>query len=198
MNMSKIKREKLVKALVPLLFLLPVLVVLILLIAPLLSFGPQPRIHIPHLFIKEEVPMIRRPGTSAIVLAGPPIQDLVFQINPGAAGMTPVKWAQLIAVELVIDVKIEAEVNSEGFLRVISVDDRGRPAAGAYLRQCLNTWKYTPYKRGRIRFWFHGGNRTVTIDASQLQPVPTGEARVVDGTLHYVVGEGFQLRYGAF
>jgi hypothetical protein len=144
-----------------------------------------------------------RPGTSGIILSGPILKDLKFEINTSAAGLRQVDWNRLIAIDRTAVVTVRAFIEANGQLRFSRKDrnitDSGHPDAGRYIEQVLSTWVYTTYKYGAIRFYFNVAStgKSLTIDASDMQMSNPSGNPVVDGRLHYVTGlSAGQVGYG--
>ncbi len=139
-----------------------------------------------------EVPM--RPGVQGIVISGPPLRDLTFEIDLSAAGIKPINWGQLEGMAPKSELIIRAQVLKNGNLLLTQKDvqDGGYPKAGEYLAATISTWKYKAYKNGWIRFKFTPGatENLLIIDANDLEnnaEIPA-KIRVRNGIMHYVNG----------
>ena len=135
-----------------------------------------------------------RPGVQGIVITGPKIKDLVFEIDGRKAGLKQLDWRRLEAIDRVADVKIRARVTEDGRLEFSrgngDIRDEGHPHAGRMIESVVESWAYTPYKTGTIRFWFNVGSkgRKLVIDKSGLIKKNSIQdiVRVYDGLLYYI------------
>ncbi|RPH90324.1 MAG: hypothetical protein EHM72_19270, partial [Calditrichaeota bacterium] len=99
-----------------------------------------------------------RPGIQGIIISGPVIEDLTFQINPSAPALAPLDWNLLVGMDPTARVMVKAFVARDGSLLLSRADgdirDSGHPRAGEYIESVLRNWTYFPYKTGTIRFFF--------------------------------------------
>jgi hypothetical protein len=135
-----------------------------------------------------------RPGIQGIVITGPKIKDLVFEIDGRKAGLKQLDWRRLEAIDRVADVKIRARITEDGRLEFRrengDIRDEGHPHAGRMIESVVESWAYTPYKTGTIRIWFNVGSkgRKLVIDKSGLikkDSIPD-IVKVYDGLLYYI------------
>ncbi|MBN1560489.1 hypothetical protein JW998_09575 [candidate division KSB1 bacterium] len=140
-----------------------------------------------------EIPM--RPGVQGIVISGPEIKDLLFEIDMTAAGIQPIVWEELKKMVQTAQIIVQARVSPSGDLQFnynSDVKDLGYPDAGQYIANRISTWKYKNTKTGPIRFKFDIGavGHQLTVDPGSLQK-KSGIAEkimVKDGTLYYIPG----------
>jgi hypothetical protein len=145
-----------------------------------------------------------RPGIQGIVISGPVLRDLIFDIDRNTGIPQPIIWAELVGIDQIADVKVRAEISASGRL-VIRDPQRdiqafGFPQAGNYIERILNTWTYFPHKRGTIKFHFNVGSRAykLIIDDTGLQRNPDipEKIRVRNGLMYYIKGlNSSQVRY---
>ncbi len=161
----------------------------------LLSFLPQDNIMIPLTSIEEKIPVPPRPGVKGIIITGPVIQDLVFQVDFKQSQIKKLNWKRIEKIDPTADVKIRAKVLPTGelvFNPVTDVFSPGHSYAGSEIAKIVQTWRFTPYKHGEIRFWFNFASRGVklTIDVHDLRrnaDIPE-KYFVKNGLLFYVKG----------
>lgn len=138
-----------------------------------------------------------RPGIQGVVISGPVISDLIFDINLKAADIQPLDWNKLKTIDRTAEVTVRAKVAADGRL-IIKRDqgdilDRGHPDAGREIEKSLSTWVYFPYREGDIFFYFNvpsKGLKKVIIDATKLKrskKIPK-KNEVQNGLLHYIKG----------
>lgn len=135
-----------------------------------------------------------RPGVQGIVISGPVIEDLIFDIDLRAAGIKPLDWNRLTDIDRTADVTVRARVAQSGALLIEraegDIKDHGHPDAGQYIERILNTWVYLPRKQGTIIFYFNAPSRgkKLIIDSSRLMKndnIPD-KVDVRDGLLYYI------------
>ncbi len=135
-----------------------------------------------------------RPGVQGIVISGPVIEDLIFDIDLRAAGIRPLDWNRLTEIDRTADVTVRARVAQSGALLFNrdqgDIKDHGHPDAGQYIERILNTWVYLPRKQGTIIFYFNVPSRKkkLTIDSSRMDKsdnIPD-KVDVRDGLLYYI------------
>jgi len=119
-----------------------------------LSAIPAAEKRIPFRLEEEEVPTPKRPGTRSIRIVGPPIKTLRFELD-FRRQPRPLNWRYLERIDKRADVMLEGFVDAEGLFVINRVNDRGHPKAGRYIREILGTWRFMPYKTGRIRYYFN-------------------------------------------
>ncbi|MDZ7346865.1 MAG: hypothetical protein ONA69_08755 [candidate division KSB1 bacterium] len=139
---------------------------LLLIIYSLRLFGPTNTVQAIVESEKEIVPP-QRPGTSGIVLSGPMQKPLLFQIDFTKPGMRAIDWNVLQSLGTVAAIIVDVTISNDGRVAVRSVNDRGFPHAGAYVRQCIDSWAYTPYMNGNVTFAFRVGANRVDIFADE-------------------------------
>ena len=154
-------------------------------------------IHIPPFTKIDTLKIPPRPGIQGVVISGPVITDLIFDINLKAADIQPLDWNKLVSIDRTAEVTVRARVAADGRL-IIKRDqgdilDRGHPDAGREIEKSLSSWVYFPYKEGLILFYFNvpsKGTKKVIIDATKLKrnkKVPE-KKEVLNGLLHYIRG----------
>jgi len=107
----------------------------------------------------EKIPIPRRPGTQSIRIVGPPQTLLKFQID-FSKNPTILDWAYLERVDKRADVMVEGVIEVNGDFRISVVRDRGHPQARSYIESVLKTWRFKPYKVGKIRYYFNVPSRS--------------------------------------
>lgn len=117
-----------------------------------------------------------RPGTSGIVLSGPIQKPLLFQIDFTKPGIRPIDWNVLQSLGTVAAIIVDVTISNDGRVAVRSVNDRGFPQAGAYVRQCIDSWAYTPYMNGNVTFAFRVGANQVDIYADERSLISNNPA----------------------
>lgn len=137
-----------------------------------------------------------RPGIQGIVISGPILRDLVFDINLDSGSPQPINWDELVGIDQVADVKVRAVILATGKLVIRDaqrdIQAFGFPEAGNYIERMISTWTYFPYKSGTIKFHFNVGSRAqkLIIDGSGLNrsaDIPE-KIRVRDGLMYYIKG----------
>ena len=179
---------------------LPVLIAIILLFGMLYVFRysgfEKDDVFIPPLAKSDNLKIPPRPGIQGIVITGPIIEDLIFDIDLSAAGLKALNWDRLVGIDRTARVTIRATVNKRGKLlfrrRNNDIKDSGHPDAGRYIEEVLSTWTFFPYKTGTIRFYFNVASKgkKLTIDTRNLEKnsdIP-GKIRVLDGRMFYITG----------
>ncbi len=161
----------------------------------LLSLLPEDNIMVPLTTVEEKIPIPPRPGVKGIIITGPVIKDLVFQIDFKSSQVKKLNWKRIERIDPTADVKIRAKVLPTGelvFNPITDVFSPGHSYAGSEIAKIVQTWRYTPYKHGEIRFWFNFPSRGVklTVDVHDLRrnvDVPE-KYFVKNGLLFYVEG----------
>ena len=129
-----------------------------------------------------------RPGIMGITITGEIIRPLVFSII-GKATVTALDWGRLGNRAVV---KVTATIDDKGRVFITEMRSGGHTEAGLLISEALQTWIYTPYKTGTIKFFFNlpSKGRKLIIDTSGLRrrnDIPP-EKRVYDGQLYYING----------
>lgn len=146
-----------------------------------------------------------RPGIQGVVISGPILKDLVFDIDLSAAGLTALDWNRLENIDRTAVVSIRAKVNTRGelmFDRMANdIKDSGHPDAGRYIERVLSSWVYFPYKSGDISFYFNVASRgsKLIIDAHELEQADHIDdlIYVKNGLLYYIDGlSSRDVKYG--
>jgi len=160
----------------------------------ILSQIPATQKSIPVRITEEEVPIPKRPGTQSIRITGPPLRPIKFQIDFKQNPM-PLDWTYLEKIDKRADVMIEGRVDEKGDFSVSKIRDRGHPEAGKYVNDILSTWRFMPYKKGVIKFYFNvptrKENMKVQIDLRRLEKnfdYVGPNDYLTDGALCYVQG----------
>ncbi|RMF62241.1 MAG: hypothetical protein D6743_12345 [Calditrichaeota bacterium] len=149
---------------------------------------------IPHRAAVEEIPVPRRPGTRSIRIVGPPLKVVRFQLdfkrNP-----QPIDWHLLERMDKKADVMVEGTIDINGGFSINRVQDKGHPRAGRYISSILRTWQFTPYKSGKVKYYFNVPSRVeqmkLQIDLRQLTKNLKFLRRnevLEDGMLFYIEG----------
>jgi hypothetical protein len=144
----------------------------------------------PEFTIEKKLIIPQRPGVNGIIISGPPVRPLSFQIDLSRAGVRSLDWRRLESIDPTTDVRITARINAEGQLKIVNIMMEGHTEAGRLIIDALKTWIYTPYKKGEIRFWFHlpSKGKRFLVDTSGLvrndfipsyQPVFNGQIHLV-------------------
>lgn len=147
--------------------------------------------------VEEEIILPERPGTQSLILTGPLIKPLVFAINMRTPGIKSLDWDALMNVDFTADVRVTATVDDNGSLNFDPIDDvycPGHAKAGEMVSNVLKSWKYTPYKIGKIVIRFNVGavGKKMTVDVSKLErregvdpdtPLKNGKLYLIDGSL---------------
>ena len=150
---------------------------------------------IPLTALEEKIPIPPRPGVEGIIITGPVIKDMIFQIDTKTSQLKKLNWMRIESIDKTADVKIGATVLRNGNLEFNPITDvisPGHSYAGNEIAKVIETWKYTPYKHGRIYFWFNFPSRGVklTIDTHELvrnEDIPK-KYYVRQGLLFYIDG----------
>lgn len=129
--------------------------------------------HLVYANAPSEINIPERPGVRGILISGPKIDPLFFSIDLSKSGVMSVDWDYLMSVDPGTDVKVNAFIDSKGRLH-FDQDDvlmGGHTKAGNYIQQTLRTWRFTPYREGRIQFWFNlpSLGKKMIIDMRQLE-----------------------------
>jgi len=161
----------------------------------LLSLLPEDNLMVPLTSIEEKIPIPPRPGVKGIIITGPVIKDLVFQIDFKSSRVKKLYWKRIERIDPTADVKIRAKVLPNGNLQFNPVNDvfsPGHSYAGSEIAKVVQTWRFTPYKHGEIRFWFNFPSRGVklAVDVHDLRRNPDIPEKyfVKNGLLFYVEG----------
>jgi len=120
----------------------------------LLSQIPEMQKSIPIKIDRDVLPVPKRPGTQSVRIVGPPLKILKFEID-FTRNPRPLDWKLLERTDKRADVMIEGVVDDNGNFRVAKLRDRGHPKAGSYIKSVVSSWRFTPYRRGRIRYYFN-------------------------------------------
>ncbi|GBD93594.1 hypothetical protein BMS3Abin05_01178 [bacterium BMS3Abin05] len=161
----------------------------------LLQRLPPDEMMIPLNALEDKIPIPPRPGIQGIIITGPLIKDLVFQINTKSSMLRKLNWKRIEAIDKTADVKVRLRVLKDGsieFNPVTDVISPGHSYAGSKIAKVIETWRFTPYKSGEIRFWFNFPSRGVklTIDTHNLfrnEDIPK-KYFVRNGLLFYIEG----------
>lgn len=152
--------------------------------------GDVIRLYPPDLTEMLEIPP--RPGVRGLVITGPRIEPLYFSIDLTKSGIQSLDWRLLQLVDPNADVKISARVSENGRLNFSSDDIamEGHTEAGQIIQNAMRTWLYTPYKNGRIDFWFNlpSKGKKLIIDTKALTrraSVPD-HVPIYNGRLHFI------------
>lgn len=153
---------------------------------------------IPLAAFEEKIPIPPRPGIEGIIITGPIIKDLVFQIDTKTSQLRKLNWERIESIDKTADVKIRATVLRNGELQFDPITDvisPGHSYAGNEIAKVIETWKYTPYKHGQIYFWFNFPSSGVklTVDTHRLvrnEDIPK-KYYVRQGLLFYINGLSF-------
>jgi len=134
---------------------------------------PPDNSRIPLTALEEKIPIPPRPGVQGIIITGPVIKDLIFQIDTKTSQLRKLDWRRIESIDKTADVKIRATVLRNGSLEFNPITDvisPGHSYAGNEIAKVVETWKYTHYKHGRIYFWFNFPSKGVklTIDTHEL------------------------------
>lgn len=149
---------------------------------------------IPYQMHDEEIPVLRRPGTKSVRIVGPPQVLLKFGLNfkrhPKA-----LDWNHLQNIDTRAEVLVQGLIDLKGNFSIEQLQDRGHPKAGLYIKRILDSWSFSPYKHGPIRYYFNVPSRMermkMQIDVSGLSNNPRYMAanyRLKNGLLYHVKG----------
>lgn len=194
--------------------MIPLILVAVLVLVPLLAFLlrykglEEQAFFIPSFSKPDTLKVPPRPGVGSIVITGPVLEDLIFDLDLRTAGLRPINWNRLSTLDPTARVTVRARVSSTGELNFSrankDIQDSGYPEAGKYIEQVLSTWKYFPHKTGTIRFYFNVGSRgnKVIIDANEndlrKSPDVPDKIRVRNGQMYYIQGlNSSQVGYGS-
>jgi len=147
-----------------------------------------------------------RPGVQGIVITGPILRDLAFDINLQSAGVKRMNWHRSVDIDKGAVVTVRGKVEDSGRL-IIRRDlgdilDPGHPSAGEEIERILSSWIYYPHMTGTIRFYFNlpSKGKKLIVDASGLTRVGTIPAKIEvrKGLLYYIEGlSSADVEYGA-
>jgi hypothetical protein len=133
------------------------------------------------------------------------IEPLFFSIDLSRSGVQPLDWRQLNRIDPHTDIKVSCRIDNQGRLHFGQNDIlmAGHTEAGMMIQKALRTWVYTPYKSGRIRFWFNlpskGKKLTIDTHALERREGIASHVPVYDGRLHMVEGVySSDVRIGRF
>ncbi|MCD6117323.1 hypothetical protein J7K93_09930 [bacterium] len=136
----------------------------------------------------ESIKIPPRPGLQGITITGEVIQPLVFSII-GKATVTALDWNRLNSHAVV---KITAWIDERGRLFINEMRSGGHTEAGLLIQDALQTWIYTPYKTGIIKFFFNlpSKGKKLIIDTSGLRrkdDIPPDKP-IYDGHVYFING----------
>ena len=136
----------------------------------------------------ESIKIPPRPGLQGITITGEVIQPLVFSII-GKATVTALDWNRLNSHAVV---KVTARIDGRGRLFINEMRSGGHTEAGLLIQDALQTWIYTPYKTGIIKFFFNlpSKGKKIIIDTSGLKrknDIPPDKP-VYDGHVYFING----------
>jgi hypothetical protein len=158
-----------------------------------LSRLPEDSVTLPAFDIDERIEIPPRPGIQGIIISGPVIKPLKFEIDPSKSGlMIPISWRDLRTIDPYTDVVVDCRIDSQGKLSILNVWDEGHTRAGNLIKTALRTWRYTNYKRGHIRFWFNLPSRgkKLVIDTQDMfrSPGIPEHIPIYQGKIHLIEG----------
>ncbi|MBC8185179.1 hypothetical protein H8E88_29135 [candidate division KSB1 bacterium] len=160
---------------------------------------PEEDVHIPISGIVDTLTIPPRPGIEGIVIEGPKIDSLVFEIDASKTIIKSLDWKRLVKIDKNAYVRIQAMVDTDGNLKFRTKSDvfaEGKPDAAIEISSVLRTWKYTSYKSGPIRFLFHvaarGKKFTVDIRSLKRNPDIPKSKKIYNGLLYCI--EGLELQ----
>ncbi|NQT25456.1 hypothetical protein HQ585_08875 [candidate division KSB1 bacterium] len=153
---------------------------------------PQDEVRIFPPDLNEMMEIPPRPGIKGLMITGPRIEPLYFSIDLAKSGIRSLDWRRLQIVDPNADVKINGQINEAGRL-TFSSDDismEGHTEAGLIIQNTMKTWLFTPYKNGRIEFWFNlpSKGRKLVINTKELirrASVPA-HVPIYNGRLHFI------------
>jgi hypothetical protein len=167
---------------------------------------PVTRVDISYLGSEEKLIIPPRPGIKGIVITGPQVQPLFFSVDLSRAGVRSLDFQQLELMDPHTDIKVNCTIDPQGRLMFSQKDIlmEGHTEAGMMIQRALKTWVYTPYKMGRIKFWFNlpSKGRKVIIDLKGLKrkdsipkhiPIYTGQVHMIDGVAIHEIQVGGQI-----
>jgi len=136
----------------------------------------------------ETIKIPPRPGLQGITITGEVIQPLVFSVI-GKATVTALDWNRLNSHAVV---KITARIDERGRLFINEMRSGGHTEAGLLIQDALQTWIYTPYKTGIIKFFFNlpSKGKKLIIDTSGLRrrkDIPPDKP-IYDGHVYFING----------
>lgn len=147
------------------------------------------------LFLPDKTEMMEippRPGVRGLMITGPRIEPLYFSIDLAKSGLRGLDWRRLQIVDPNADVKIVAQINENGRL-LFSPDDiamEGHTEAGLMIQNAMRTWLFTPYKQGRIEFWFNlpskGRKLIINIKGLERRASVPAHVPIYNGKLHFI------------
>jgi hypothetical protein len=155
---------------------------------------PLEKIDIPSVKLEEKLEIPQRPGIRGIVISGPVIEPLFFSIDLSSAGVRELDWRRLRRIDPYTDVRVHCRIDDYGQLVFQSKDVLmgGHTEAGMMIRRALQTWVYTPYKSGEIRFWFNlpSKGKKLVIDTTGLRRREgiAEHVPIYEGQLHLIRG----------
>jgi hypothetical protein len=155
---------------------------------------PYDEIEIAPLGIREHLDIPPRPGIQGVLISGPTIEPLIFSIDLSKAGVRSLAWQRLETIDPHTDVKVSGHIDNQGRLFISDRDVLmgGHTEAGLMIQRAMRTWMYTPFKSGRIRFWFNlpSKGKKLIIDTeglSRAREVPM-HVPIFDGRIHLIDG----------
>ena len=155
--------------------------------------------------MEEKLDIPIRPGVRGIIISGPKIEPLNFSIDLSRPGIRELDWRELFRMDPHTDVKVECSIDENGHLSFSENDIlmAGHTEAGMIIKRVLKTWAYTPYKSGRIRFWFNlpSKGKKLVIDTQGLRrrdDIPP-HIPIYEGRLYLISGiSPRDIRVGGF
>ena len=128
-------------------------------------------VQLPSFPVEDTLKIPPRPGIQGIILSGPEIEDLVFQIDLSTPNLEELNWDELVAIDRNTDVKVKCFIDIRGKLLINKKSGAGHPSATKYIQNILSTWGYFPYKTGIIKFYFNAPSKTkkLIIDRNGLK-----------------------------
>ena len=155
---------------------------------------PYDEVEIPPIGIREHLDIPPRPGIQGILISGPTIEPLIFSIDLSKAGVRTLEWQRLQTIDPHTDVKVSGHIDTQGRLFIADRDVLmgGHTEAGMLIRQAMRTWMFTPFKGGRIRFWFNlpSKGKKLIIDTDGLmraRNIPI-HVPIFEGRIHLIEG----------
>ena len=172
-----------------------VICIIVLIFALLLWRGhiirglPENDKHIPSIAASEKLEIPQRPGIQGIVITGPIIEPLLFSID-SRVSPKELDWEKLKNINPKADVLIKAKIEN-GKITKLKIHDIGSKKAGELVVEAIETWCYTPYKDGEIKFWF---NLATEKEKFKIDPMSLEKAKeyekypIKDGKLYHIKG----------